>query len=113
MEWRNAVYPKPTSQDGSSSVPAQTTTNKSLTRQSFVPKLLDAAGVAIPVATWLADYSESHCGWNINMVRKAPDDGLLSFAALVHSESNAPQIPESSVFGGLRRLCHINQLHVT
>ena len=69
MEWRKAVYPMHTPSEGSSSVPAQTT--KSLTRD-FVPPLLNAAGVAIPAATWLTDYVESHCEWSLIMVRKGP-----------------------------------------
>ena len=55
-----------------------------------MPSLLDATGVAIPATAWLADYAESHWGWSLIMVRKAPDGGLFSFAALVNPEMGNP-----------------------
>ena len=59
VEWSGAVYPRPTSNEGNASVPAQVT--KSLTRD-YKPSLFDHAGAATTIATWLANYAESHSG---------------------------------------------------
>ena len=80
MEWSSAVYPWPTSGDSDALIPAQST--RSLTRD-YAPSLLDDTGASITDAQFLAAYDASHHGWNIIMVRKGTDDGLLSFAALV------------------------------
>lgn len=87
VEYRDAVYPWPSPSEGNPTVPAQTT--KPPTRD-FAPSLFDDAGAAITDATWLTSYAESHSEWNIIMVRKGSDDGLLSFAALVNSEMGTP-----------------------
>ena len=62
MEWRNSVYPlDPMPRDGSSSTPAQTTKSP---MRNFVPPRLDAAGVPVRAATWLAEYIVTHSGWS-------------------------------------------------
>ena len=86
MEWRNSVYPLDP-MDGSSPTPVQTTMSQTKT---FVPKRLDAAGVAVDAATWLTEYVVNHVGWSLIVVRSSPDDGLLSFSALVRPSMAKP-----------------------
>ena len=88
MEWANAVYPFPSSTDGVT-VPVQPT--RTVTAD-FTPSLVDGAGVAVTSAQFLTTYAESHRGWNIIMVRKGSDDGLLSFAALVKPRMGSPPL---------------------
>ena len=88
MEWAHAVYPFPSSTDGVT-VPVQPT--RTITAD-FTPSLVDDAGVTVTSAQYLTTYAESHLGWNIIMVRKGPDDGLLSFAALVKPRMGSPPL---------------------
>ena len=87
IEWANAVYPFPTSTDGGLTVPVQPT--RTITAD-FAPNLIDDAGATITDVEYLTKYVESRPGWNIIMVRKGPDDGLLSFAALVKPRVGSP-----------------------
>ena len=88
MEWRNSVYPlDPMPRDGSSSTPTQTT--KSLTK-TFVPPHLDAKGAPVAAVEWLTEYVVARVGWSLILVRNSPDDGLLSFSALVRPKMATP-----------------------